>query len=72
MYFFNLVYMMFLVEVICGEKILVEVIVIIVVFVQKMGKILIVVNDCLGFFVNCVLFFYFGVFDLLLKDGVDF
>lgn len=72
MYFFNLVYMMLLVEVICGEKIGEIVIVIIVVYVKKMGKSLIVVNDCFGFLVNCVLFLYFGGFVKLLSFGVDF
>lgn len=72
MYFFNLVYMMFLVEVICGEKFFDEVIVMMVVYVKKMGKILVVVNDCFGFLVNCVLFLYFGGFSMMFWDGVDF
>jgi len=31
-----------------------------------------VVNDCPGFFVNRVLFPYFGGFSMLLRDGADF
>jgi 3-hydroxyacyl-CoA dehydrogenase/enoyl-CoA hydratase/3-hydroxybutyryl-CoA epimerase/enoyl-CoA isomerase len=37
-----------------------------------MGKTPIVVNDCPGFFVNRVLFPYFGGFDMLVRDGADF
>jgi 3-hydroxyacyl-CoA dehydrogenase/enoyl-CoA hydratase/3-hydroxybutyryl-CoA epimerase/enoyl-CoA isomerase len=37
-----------------------------------MGKTPIVVNDCPGFLVNRVLFPYFGGFDMLVRDGVDF
>ena len=37
-----------------------------------MGKSPIVVNDCPGFFVNRVLFPYFGGFSKLLSDGADF
>lgn len=72
MYFFNLVYCMLLVEIICGEKIFEEIINVVVVVIFKMGKILIVVNDCLGFLVNCVLFLYFVGFSKLFIDGVDF
>lgn len=63
---------MLLVEIICGEKSFDEIIVKVVVWVSKMGKMLIVVNDCFGFFVNCVLFLYFVGFSQLLCDGVDF
>lgn len=63
---------MFLVEIICGEYILEDIINWVVVYVVKMGKLLIVVNDCLGFFVNCVFFFYFVGFSLLMCDGVNF
>ena len=37
-----------------------------------MGKTPMVVNDCPGFFVNRVLFPYFGGFHMLLRDGADF
>ncbi len=72
MHFFNPVHRMPLVEVIRGEKTSEKAIATTVALAQKMGKTPIVVNDCPGFLVNRVLFPYFGAFDLLLKEGVDF
>lgn len=72
MHFFNPVHKMPLVEIIRGAKTSDETIATVVAYAKKMGKTPIVVNDCPGFFVNRVLFPYFGAFDLLLKDGVDF
>lgn len=72
MHFFNPVHRMPLVEVIRGEKTSKKAIATTVALAQKMGKTPIVVNDCPGFLVNRVLFPYFGAFDLLLKEGVDF
>ncbi len=72
MHFFNPVHRMPLVEVIRGEQTSEKAIATTVALAQKMGKTPIVVNDCPGFLVNRVLFPYFGAFDLLLKEGVDF
>ena len=72
MHFFNPVHRMPLVEVIRGEKTSEKAIATTVALAQKMGKTPVVVNDCPGFLVNRVLFPYFGAFDLLLKEGVDF
>ena len=72
MHFFNPVHRMPLVEVIRGEKTSEKAIATTVALAQKMGKTPMVVNDCPGFLVNRVLFPYFGAFDLLLKEGVDF
>ncbi len=72
MHFFNPVHRMPLVEVIRGEKTSDQTIATTVAFARKMGKTPIVVNDCPGFFVNRVLFPYFGGFNLLLNHGVDF
>lgn len=72
MHFFNPVHRMPLVEVIRGEKSSEEAIATTVALAEKMGKVPVVVNDCPGFFVNRVLFPYFGAFDLLLKEGADF
>ncbi len=72
MHFFNPVHRMPLVEIIRGSKTSDETIATIVAYAKKMGKTPIVVNDCPGFFVNRVLFPYFGAFDLLLRDGADF
>jgi 3-hydroxyacyl-CoA dehydrogenase/enoyl-CoA hydratase/3-hydroxybutyryl-CoA epimerase/enoyl-CoA isomerase len=72
MHFFNPVSMMPLVEVIRGEKSSDAAVAATVKLAQKMGKTPIVVNDCPGFFVNRVLFPYFGGFALLVKDGADF
>ena len=72
MHFFNPVHRMPLVEVIRGEKSSEEAIATTVALASKMGKVPVVVNDCPGFLVNRVLFPYFGAFDLLLKQGVDF
>ncbi len=71
MHFFNPVHKMPLVEVIRGEKTSDEAIATVVAYSKAMGKTPIVVNDCPGFFVNRVLFPYFGGFDLLLRDGGD-
>lgn len=72
MHFFNPVHRMPLVEVIRGEHTSDETINRVVAYAAKMGKSPIVVNDCPGFFVNRVLFPYFGGFNLLLRDGADF
>lgn len=72
MHFFNPVHRMPLVEIIRGEKTSDETINRVVAYAAKMGKSPIVVNDCPGFFVNRVLFPYFGGFSALLKDGADF
>ncbi len=72
MHFFNPVHRMPLVEVIRGEKTSEKAVATTVALAQKMGKTPVVVNDCPGFLVNRVLFPYFGAFDLLLKEGVDF
>ncbi|ENB2047686.1 fatty acid oxidation complex subunit alpha FadB [Vibrio alginolyticus] len=72
MHFFNPVHRMPLVEVIRGEHTSDETINRVVAYAAKMGKSPIVVNDCPGFFVNRVLFPYFGGFSMLLRDGADF
>lgn len=72
MHFFNPVHRMPLVEIIRGEHTSDETINRVVVYAAKMGKSPIVVNDCPGFFVNRVLFPYFGGFSKLLSDGADF
>lgn len=72
MHFFNPVHMMPLVEVIRGKKSSEAAVAATVKLAGKMGKSAIVVNDCPGFFVNRVLFPYFGGFDLLVRDGADF
>lgn len=72
MHFFNPVHRMPLVEIIRGEHTSDETINRVVAYAAKMGKSPIVVNDCPGFFVNRVLFPYFGGFNLLLRDGADF
>ncbi|WP_413285491.1 fatty acid oxidation complex subunit alpha FadB [Vibrio sp. MA40-2] len=72
MHFFNPVHRMPLVEVIRGEHTSEQTINRVVAYAAQMGKSPIVVNDCPGFFVNRVLFPYFGGFSALLKDGADF
>ncbi len=72
MHFFNPVHAMPLVEVIRGEKSSDEAIATAVAWAKKMGKSAVVVNDCPGFYVNRVLFPYFGGFGMLLRDGADF
>ncbi|MBD1577691.1 fatty acid oxidation complex subunit alpha FadB [Vibrio sp. S11_S32] len=72
MHFFNPVHRMPLVEIIRGEQTSDETINRVVAYAAQMGKSPIVVNDCPGFFVNRVLFPYFGGFSLLLRDGADF
>lgn len=72
MHFFNPVHMMPLVEVIRGKKSSEAAVASTVKLATKMGKTPIVVNDCPGFFVNRVLFPYFGGFDMLVRDGADF
>jgi len=72
MHFFNPVHLMPLVEVIKGAKSSDETIASTVAYARKLGKTPIVVNDCPGFFVNRVLFPYFGGFSMLLKHGADF
>ncbi|MDC9719908.1 MAG: fatty acid oxidation complex subunit alpha FadB [Gammaproteobacteria bacterium] len=72
MHFFNPVHKMPLVEVIRGSATSDETIATTVAYANAMGKKPIVVNDCPGFFVNRVLFPYFGGFGILLEQGVDF
>lgn len=72
MHFFNPVHRMPLVEVIRGEQTSEETVATVVALASSMGKSPIVVNDCPGFFVNRVLFPYFGGFSMLLRDGADF
>ncbi|MDP2560520.1 fatty acid oxidation complex subunit alpha FadB [Psychrobium sp. 1_MG-2023] len=72
MHFFNPVHRMPLVEIIRGEKTSDETIATVVAYAAKMGKSPIVVNDCPGFFINRVLFPYFGGFAKLISDGADF
>ncbi len=72
MHFFNPVPLMPLVEVIRGAKTSDETIAKTVAYANALGKKAIVVNDCPGFFVNRVLFPYFGGFALLVRDGADF
>ncbi|MCW8349069.1 fatty acid oxidation complex subunit alpha FadB [Vibrio sp. ZSDZ65] len=72
MHFFNPVHRMPLVEIIRGEQTSEETINRVVAYAAKMGKSPIVVNDCPGFFVNRVLFPYFGGFSQLVQDGADF
>ncbi|MFD2179060.1 fatty acid oxidation complex subunit alpha FadB [Veronia pacifica] len=72
MHFFNPVHRMPLVEVIRGKKTSEETVSRVVAYAAAMGKSPVVVNDCPGFFVNRVLFPYFGGFSQLLKDGADF
>lgn len=72
MHFFNPVHKMPLVEIIRGKMTSDKAVATTVALAQKMGKTPIVVNDCAGFLVNRVLFPYFGAFDLLVKQGVDF
>ena len=72
MHFFNPVHLMPLVEVIRGEKTDDVAVATTVAYARTMGKTPIVVNDCPGFYVNRVLFPYFGGFSLLLTQGADF
>lgn len=72
MHFFNPVHKMPLVEIIRGENTSEETIATVVAYAAKMGKSPIVVNDCPGFFINRVLFPYFGGFAKLIADGADF
>ena len=72
MHFFNPVHRMPLVEIIRGENTSDETIATVVAYAAKMGKSPIVVNDCPGFFINRVLFPYFGGFAKLISDGADF
>ncbi|MDG3086786.1 fatty acid oxidation complex subunit alpha FadB [Vibrio hannami] len=72
MHFFNPVHRMPLVEIIRGEHTSEDTINRVVAYAAKMGKSPIVVNDCPGFFVNRVLFPYFGGFSKLMSDGADF
>ncbi len=72
MHFFNPVHLMPLVEVIRGDKTGEVAVASTVAYARKLGKTPIVVNDCPGFFVNRVLFPYFGGFSKLLTQGADF
>ncbi len=72
MHFFNPVHKMPLVEVIRGKDTSDETVASVVAYASAMGKSPVVVNDCPGFFVNRVLFPYFGGFTKLLRDGCDF
>lgn len=72
MHFFNPVHRMPLVEVIRGSASSDDAVARVVRLARRMGKTPIVVNDCPGFYVNRVLFPYFGGFSLLLAEGADF
>jgi len=72
MHFFNPVHKMPLVEVIRGSQTSEETIATTVAYANAMGKKPVVVNDCPGFYVNRVLFPYFGGFGILLEKGQDF
>ncbi|GAA5218749.1 fatty acid oxidation complex subunit alpha FadB [Corallincola platygyrae] len=72
MHFFNPVHRMPLVEVIRGKDTSDETVASVVAWAAQLGKSPIVVNDCPGFFVNRVLFPYFGGFAKLLADGADY
>ncbi|MGB2326114.1 MAG: 3-hydroxyacyl-CoA dehydrogenase NAD-binding domain-containing protein, partial [Pseudomonadales bacterium] len=72
MHFFNPVHRMPLVEIIRGAKTSDKTIATTVAYANAMGKKPVVVNDCPGFFVNRVLFPYFGGFGMLVEKGVDF
>jgi 3-hydroxyacyl-CoA dehydrogenase/enoyl-CoA hydratase/3-hydroxybutyryl-CoA epimerase/enoyl-CoA isomerase len=72
MHFFNPVHKMPLVEVIRGEKTSEGTIAKVVKLSLDMGKSPIVVNDCVGFYVNRVLFPYLAALNLLLRDGAHF
>lgn len=70
MYFMNFVLIMKLVEVICGYVILDEVMVQIMELFKQLGKVLVEVNDYLGFVVNCILMFMINEVIYLLYEGV--
>ncbi len=72
MHFFNPVALMPLVEIICGDQSSEATIATAVAFANQIGKKPVVVRDCPGFFVNRVLFPYFGGFNHLVDEGVDF
>jgi 3-hydroxyacyl-CoA dehydrogenase/enoyl-CoA hydratase/3-hydroxybutyryl-CoA epimerase/enoyl-CoA isomerase len=72
MHFFNPVHQMPLVEIIRGKDTSEETIATVVAYAAKMGKSPIVVNDCPGFFINRILFPYFGGFAKLISDGANF
>ncbi len=72
LHFFNPVHRMPLVEVIRGPKTSDQTIAKLVKLASQMGKSVVVVNDCPGFFVNRVLFPYFAGFLHLLAMGQDF
>lgn len=72
MHFFNPVHRMPLVEVIKGDKSSDTAVATTVAYARRLGKTPIVVNDCPGFYVNRVLFPYFGGHRLLLTHGADF
>ncbi|HCH33887.1 MAG TPA: fatty acid oxidation complex subunit alpha FadB [Oceanospirillaceae bacterium] len=72
MHFFNPVHKMPLVEVIRGQHTSEATIATTVAYANAIGKKPVVVNDCPGFFVNRVLFPYFGGFGILLEQGQDF
>jgi len=72
MHFFNPVHKMPLVEVIRGKHTSEVTIATTVAYANAIGKKPVVVNDCPGFFVNRVLFPYFGGFGILLEQGQDF
>lgn len=84
MHFMNLVLVMKFVEIICGYFIIDEVMEIIMEILRKFNKVLVEVNDYLGFIVNCILMlmineviysFYEGVvgveeIDMVMKLGM--
>ena len=72
MHFFNPVHRMPLVEVIRGRRSGERAVATAVGYALALGKTPIVVNDCPGFLINRILFPYFGGFQRLVADGVDF
>lgn len=72
MHFFNPVHRMPLVEIIRGSETSDETIATTVAYANAMGKKPVVVNDCPGFYVNRVLFPYFGGFGILVEKGISF
>lgn len=70
MYFMNFVFVMKLVEVICGLVILEEMVLVVMGLVEKMGKILVEVNDFLGFVFNCIFFLMINEVIYCVYEGV--
>lgn len=70
MYFMNFVLVMKLVEVICGYVILDEIMDIVMDLFCKFGKVLVEVNDYLGFVVNWILMLMINEVIIFLYEGV--